>query len=316
MTGHIRSTVRVALLVIATIWSAAAGAQTVGSGNPDARETTARCQLDDGEDRTVTRVLDGETLLLDGGSEARLVGALAPRAFDAAGDTADWPLADRARAALEALVAGRSVRLAFAGRRSDRYGRLLAHVFVARSNGETERVWVQGEMLRQGHARAYSLEGSAHCLAELIGHEAVAREAAAGMWAEAAYAVRAADDVRTLLRLAGTFQIVEGRVLRVSEVRGTTYLNFGEDQRQDFTVSVRAPARRTMTASVLTPEQLAGRQIRVRGWIERRGGPLVDLHHPDALEVLSAAEPELVPPEVRKPDAPSRRRPRLPATER
>ena len=235
-------------------------------------------------------MVDGETLLLDGGSEARLVGALAPRAYDAAGAFLDWPLADRARAELERLVQGRSVRVAFAGRRTDRYGRLLVHAFVADPEGGAERRWVQGEMLRTGMARAYGLDGNALCLAELIAHEAIARDAAAGLWAEAAYAVRAAEDVRTLLRLAGTFQVVEGTVVRVSDVRGTIYVNFGEDWRQDFTVVMRGQARRTMAATGLAPDSLSGRKVRVRGWVERRGGPLIEVHHTATIEVLTAEE--------------------------
>lgn len=271
-----------------------------------AAEPTPSCELADGEDRTVARIIDGETLALDGGSEVRLVGALAPRAFDAAGETATWPLADHARVALQEIVASRNVRLAFSGRRTDRYGRLLAHVF-ARS-GETQ-VWVQGEMLKRGLARAYGLEGSVACLAELIAHEAVAREQAAGLWAETAYAVRGADDVSALLRLTGTFQVVEGKVVDVSDIRGATYVNFGQDWRQDFTAVLRAPARRLSASGPWRADELKGRKIRVRGWIERRGGPMIDVAHPAAIEVLAAeADTEAAP-------APpsSRRRIRRPA---
>lgn len=261
------------------------------------RTAATTCALEQGEDRTVLRVVDGETLLLDGGGEARLIGALAPRAYDAAGGPAEWPLAERAREGLERLVAGRSVRLAFAGRRTDRYGRLLVHVFAG---GEADRVWVQGELLKRGLARAYALDGSVHCLAELIAHEAVARAAAAGLWQEAAYALRTADDVGALLRLAGTFQIVEGKVHAVSEVRGTTYVNFGEDWRQDFTVTLRSPARRGMPEAGLVPQDLAGRRIRVRGWIERRGGPMIEIHHPAAIEALAPTAEEAAAPQPRR----------------
>ena len=38
------------------------------------------CGLRDGEMRSVVRVVDGDTVVIDGGSEVRLIGALAPRA--------------------------------------------------------------------------------------------------------------------------------------------------------------------------------------------------------------------------------------------
>lgn len=264
-----------------------------------------KCALEGGEDRTVARVIDGETLVLDGGSEVRLIGALAPRSFDAAaGESGDWAPADRARDGLERIVAGRNVRIAFAGRRTDRYGRLLAHVFAG---ADGAHVWVQGEMLKQGLARAYALEGSTQCLAELVAHEALAREKAVGLWGEAAYAVRGADGIAGLLRLAGTFQIVEGRVHGVSEVRGTVYINFGEDFRQDFTVMIRQQARRGMPEAGLVPQELAGRRIRVRGWIERRGGPMIEVSHASAIEVLA---PEAAEAAAAAKAPPARRRSR------
>lgn len=293
-----RGATALAVLLLA-VFAARAHAESVP------RAPAANCALDGGEDRTVTRVIDGETLLLDGGSELKLVGALAPRAFDTAGAASEWPLAEAARAGLDRLVAARNVRIAFAGRRTDRYGRLLAHVFTG---ADDKPVWVQGEMLKAGLARAYALEGSAQCLAELISQEAVARESATGLWADTTYAVRSADDVNALLRLAGTFQIVEGKVSSVSDMRGTAYVNFGEDWRQDFTIIVRLPARRAKTELALPVGELNGRSVRVRGWIERRGGPMIEVHQAAAIEVLA--------PEVEVAAAPplsgSRRRGRRP----
>ena len=177
----------------------------------------------------------------------------------------------------------------------DRYGRLLAQVFV----GEPERAgsepsaagaWVQGELVRSGLARAYGLDGNASCLTDLLSHERVAREAAIGLWKLSAYAVRDADDVDRLLQQRGTFQIVEGKVRAVSELRTTTFVNFGEDVRQDFTISIRASARRNLAAAGVDPQQWAGRTIRVRGWIERRGGPLIEINHPGDVEALGDAD--------------------------
>ena len=271
------------------------------------------CNLPDGEMRSVVRVLDGDTLVVDGAVEVRLIGALAPRAWDAATDGEDWPLTATARSALEGLVLAHSIELKFAGRRIDRYGRLLAQVFVhgpASSNSSPD--WVQGAMVRRGLARVYSLEGSSSCLPELLAHERIARDATAGLWALPAYAVRAADDVEHLLQLRGTFQIVEGRVRAVSQLRTATYINFGEDVRQDFTVSIRAQARRQIPASSIDPQQWIGRIVRVRGWIERRGGPLIEIPHPGAVEALTEAG-EAAAPATAGPKPRARTRAQVPA---
>jgi endonuclease YncB( thermonuclease family) len=267
------------------------------------------CEPVAAERRTVARVLDGETLQVDGGAEVRLVGALAPRAYDAGAPVDDWPLAGRARAALEALVAGNAVSLSFAGRRQDRYGRLLAQVFVGDGATGAGLVWVQGELLRQGLARAYALEGSTQCLAALIAHERGAREAIAGLWAEPVYAVREAADSAALLQRAGTFQVVEGRVLRAGPVRGALYMNFGEDWRQDFTVLMRDRIARLAANGGLDKGALEGRRIRVRGWIERRGGPLVEVVHPALIEALAEVVTAGEPQPARASRRRSRRRP-------
>ena len=262
------------------------GASLVFAGTHAA---SADCVLTPGPTRAVARVLDGETLSLDDGTEVRLIGALSPRPLEAAADVSFWSPEREAIAELTRVVLGRSVELAFAERRTDRYGRLLAHAFV---RFDTERIWVQAHMLRAGHARTYSVPDSAACMDELMAHERFAREARKGLWDHAAYQIRSAERTRELLRWRSSFQIVEGRVLRVASVRGQVFLNFGEDWREDFTASV----RRRLQSSNLDFNALEGRRVRVRGWIERRAGPAIDIHHHSQIEIIEDREPEFTPP--------------------
>jgi endonuclease YncB( thermonuclease family) len=243
------------------------------------------CGQQAGPNRTVVRITDGETIVLDDGAAVRLVGALSPRASDAAAEPASWPLEERAKQELEQLLLGKSVALAFAGRRSDRYGHLLAHVFVL---GGPDPVWVQGHMLKQGLARAYGIPESTACMDQLLSHERLAREAGAGIWSEAAYQIRSADHIAELLRVRSTFQIVEGRVLNVSDRRGRVFINFGQDWRQDFTASLQPSAAKLAAGSGLNAQSLVGRWVRVRGWIDRRGGPYIEIDHPHQIEMVPA----------------------------
>jgi endonuclease YncB( thermonuclease family) len=261
-------------LFAASLALAMAGANAAG----------ADCVLETALSRAVARVVDGETLALDDGTEVRLIGALSPRPIEAAADVSFWPPEREAMAELGRLVLGRSVELAFAGRRTDRYGRLLAHVFV---RSGTARVWVQEHMLRTGHARAYSLPDNVGCMDELMAHERVAREARRGLWDHAAYQIRPAERTRELLRWRSSFQLVEGRVVRVASVRGQVFLNFGENWREDFTASV----RRRLPSSNLDFKTLEGRLVRIRGWIERRAGPAIDIHHASQIEIVEDHEP-------------------------
>ena len=70
----------------------------------------------------VVEVVDGDTFLLYGGDRVRLLGVDTPEEGER--------FHDEATALLDSLVLGRSVRLSFAGRRRDHYGRLLAFAYV------------------------------------------------------------------------------------------------------------------------------------------------------------------------------------------
>ncbi len=233
--------------------------------------------------RSVVRVIDAETVLLDDGEEVRLIGALAPRSPDLKPDAQPWTPEEAATAALRDLVAGRSVELASSGRTRDRYGRLLAHLFLE-ENGE--RIWVQGRLLSTGQARAYGLPESFACARELLAHERVAREARTGLWAHAAYAARAAREAGKLLRYRNSYQIVGGSVVRVKGVKSRTYLDFGTDWRTDFSAGIDAKVLRANPEWAKTLEGLQGRRVEVRGWIEYRSGPYIAIEDPSQLAVI------------------------------
>lgn len=237
------------------------------------------CALEPGPTRTVTRIIDAETLALDDGREVRLTGALAPRARDADAQAGAWPLEEAAKASLAEITLGKRVELAFGPVREDRYGRDLAHLFV---NENGRRLWVQGEMLQLGQARAYALPGVDACLATLIANEAIGRTVEAGIWTSRIYQPWTSEKPFALLALRGTFQIVRGRVSGVSQTGSAGYLNFGADWKTDFTVRI---PKRLMTAQPQLAA-LQGRMVEVRGWIERRNGPMITITHAAALTVL------------------------------
>lgn len=229
----------------------------------------------------VARVVDGDTVVLASGRQLRLVGIQAPKLALGRPGFRAWPLAGEARAALDSLVAGRPVALDYDGRRTDRHRRLLAHLRVAAPGGG-ETVWVQAEMLARGLARVYSFADNRKRAAELLGFERAARAAGRGIWAHPFYRILGPDETGASV---GTFQIVEGRVLDASIVGGRGYLNFGPDWRTDFTVSIAPRHVARFRRAGLDPAALSGRRIRVRGWLHRFNGPMMEATHPEQLEV-------------------------------
>lgn len=231
----------------------------------------------------VAEVIDGDTVALADGREVRLVGIQAPKLPLGRTGFAAWPLAEEARRALSDLVQGREVMLAYGGARHDRYGRLLAH--LARADG----LWIQCEMLRRGLARVYSFRDNRAAAAELLTCERAARIARRGIWAHSFYALRRPEETTELI---GSFQIVEGRVRQAAEVGGKVYLNFGPDYRTDFTVSVAPRDQHLFDEAGVDLLGLEGRRIRVRGWLSRRNGPMIEATHPEQIELLAEQDGE------------------------
>ena len=247
--------------------------------------TAPACTLPQGPARAVVSVIDGDTLLLDDQSKLRLVGALAPTPPTPEMATANWPPAAAAKLALERLVANQSLLLEFGGRKTDRYGTQLAQAFVVNETGE---FWLQGHMVEEGLARAYSFPDNHGCAAELVELEAAARVLGRGLWANAAYAVRDATNTRDLLRYLGSYQLVEGVLADVAASKGRVYLNFGADWRTDFTASLEPRDRQKFDKAKIDLAALKGKRIRVRGWIESANGPSIRVTHPEQIEILAA----------------------------
>ena len=227
---------------------------------------------------TVVEVVDGDTVLLDTGVEVRLVGIQAPKLPLGRPNFKSWPLAGAAKAALERLIGGRHVGLAYGGRRTDRHGRALAHLH--RDDG----LWAQGEMLRLGLARVYTFRDNIARAAEMLALERAARAARRGIWRHPFYQVRTVAEAAGLI---DTFQLVEGRVMAAAVVRGRVYLNFGSDWRDDFTIAIAPRDRRRFTRAGIAPDSWGGRLVRVRGWLKRYNGPMIEANHPEQIELLA-----------------------------
>lgn len=243
----------------------------------------AACDLPAHETATVSSIQDGETLKLTDGRVVRLIGAKAPAPpLGWRGDD-PWPLVADARAALSRLASGAEIELRFGGRRTDRHEQLLAQVFVVRDGA---RLWLQEELVAKGLARVYSLADNTACVHELLASEAEARDRRLGVWGSWAYRIQSADDLKRLDRLMHTYQLVEGKVVAVGQGAGRIYLNFAEDWRRDFTVSIERKNADAFAAAGIDLKGLAGKTIRARGWLQWRNGPMIEATHPEQIELL------------------------------
>ena len=213
----------------------------------------------------VAAVRDGRTILLTDGREVRLAGI---------------EVDDEARAALQSLVGERRLWLEQLGPERDRYGRLFALVYPDDLGPSFQQT-----MLEQGHARVSSRVGDRACTDALLRAERAARAARRGIWSDPNFAPLRSQDTGRITAARGEFTLVEGKVLSVRESGATIYLNFGRRWTRDFTVTIPKRLRREFAAAGIDPKQLEGRPVRIRGWVEQRTGPVVDVVVPEQIEL-------------------------------
>ena len=251
--------------------AAAAGAPA-GAAPPCPRPTIAE------------RVRDAETLIVapspDSPSEVWLAGIAVPTAADAPAG-----IAAAAHRLLANLALGRTVCLepedsGEPGEAADRYGRLPAQ--VERNDG----VWLQGRLLAAGLARVHPTPLGRSRTAEMLAIEDDARINRRGLWRLPSMQIRTADDAE---RAPSGLQLIEGRVVDAQRRGDWWYLNFGQDWRRDFTVTIGKQALPAFAAAGIEPYALKERTIRVRGILQWRNGPMIEALVPEQIELISAA---------------------------
>lgn len=236
---------------------------------PAIAASAAPCRFETQGEGRVAAVIDARSFRLADGREIKLAG-IEPVSAEAA----------RRTAALAAIVAGRDVVLRGEDDTPDRYGRQTAFVFVAGKENS-----VQAALLSQGEAFAAANVADKDCSAALLASESAARAAKIGIWATPS-ATKNAESTGDILAGNGRFMLVEGKVLSVRQAGATTYLNFGRNWTRDFAVTISRRMLPSFEAAGMAPKSLENRRIRVRGFIETRTGPRIELLRPGQVELL------------------------------
>ena len=246
------------------VWFVAAVALLSASASARA----AGCAFESQGEGRVAAVIDARTFRLEDGREIRLMG-IEPAVSGPTG-----------AAALAAIIHGREVTLRGQDDAPDRYGRQPAFVFRA-----SEATPVQGALLRRGEALVSADVTDKDCAAVLTAAEAEARQAKSGIWADST-AIKNAESPGDILTGIGRFTVVEGKVLSVRQAGATTYLNFGRNWTRDFAVTISRRMIPALEAVGISPKSFENRRIRVRGFVEARGGPRIEVLRVGQIEML------------------------------
>lgn len=165
--------------------------QPVPSPNPDivSPETTT-LPIQDGqtpstfevqtEQFRVSRVIDGDTIEIEGGVSVRYIGIDTPETVHPS--RGEECYGREATQANQTLVLGKTVRLEKDISETDRFGRLLRYVFVAAPGGG--EIFVNRTLVEQGFAHAASFPPDISRQEELRLAEREARQKGLGLWGE------------------------------------------------------------------------------------------------------------------------------------
>ncbi len=137
----------------------------------------AAAQTPTGLDGTVVRVVDGDTITVRLGERVesvRYIGVNTPEL--ARNGREEQPGARQAHAANRRLVEGKRVRLELDVQSRDRYGRLLAYVWIADT-------MINAELLRLGYAQVMTVPPNVRHRDHFRALERSARESRRGLWA-------------------------------------------------------------------------------------------------------------------------------------
>jgi endonuclease YncB( thermonuclease family) len=260
---------RIAALALCGFTLAAAAGPAIAAG----------CAFETQGEGRVAAVIDARTLRLEDGREVRLAGIEPVYSEE---PSSGKPLAEQAdrTSALAAIVTGHEVTLAGEDDIPDRYGRQPAFVYLDHSD-----TLVQSLLLAQGDALVSTTVTNKDCASVLVAAETAARQAKRGTWAYAS-AIKNAESQDDILAGIGRFIVVEGKVLSVRQAGATTYLNFGRNWTRGFAVTISRRMIPAFEAAGIVPKSLENRKIRVRGWVEARGGPRIEALRVGQIELL------------------------------
>lgn len=242
-------------------------------------EARAACGAGEIARGRVAKIIDARTFMLEDEQVVRLAGIepVATASPRAAPDSAVGE--DDARA----VLSGREIILletepGAAAR--DRYGRLAGFARIAET-GEG----IQDMLVRRGLALVSAHAGDRDCVVGLLAAENEARQRKAGAWGTG-FATKNTESPDEIAERVGQFLIAEGSVSSVREAGATIYVNFGRRWTRDLAATIPKRLAKTFERAGISAKAMERRKVRVRGWVELRGGPRIAVTRPEQIEVL------------------------------
>jgi len=222
----------------------------------------------------VLRVVDGDTVILSDKQKVRLIGINAPERARYPKKAEAYALAAK-RYLKRQLTANKKIHLKFGQQNKDRYGRLLAHIFL--SNGRN----LNAMLVKQGLASAIVVPPNTALINCYFRLEQQARRKAKNIWSANTFKIIPAS----LLKDTG-FAFIKGNVMRLGKSKDSIWLQLAPKftlriKRKDFKYFKRFDLKN------LKQEDLKDKTLYVRGWIYQWKKELyMQVRHPKMISGL------------------------------
>lgn len=217
--------------------------------------------------------------------------------LEAAGPTPDDPdLGQRARDWLADWAGSKEISYVKLETRPDRWGRYAALLFTPRDSSGAPPISAGEALVLRGFARVVPDQQKNPCEKQLLLAEKTAREAGLGLWADPYYKIIPADDGAALHEHAANFVLAEGRLTEVRDSSARSTLFFGLRRRGHLVVTVLQRNVKIFEAAGLHFHGLIGQTLRVRGLLETRFGPEIEVANPSAVELVLDGHGETAKP--------------------
>lgn len=230
----------------------------------------------------ITRVIDGDTLVLENNRHLRLIGIDTPeirKKTDTGFIYDPAPFSLEAKEFVKNLAEQKEARVEFDLEKKDKYNRLLGYCFIKKDRKE---ILLNEEILKEGFAVLYTFPPNVKYVDKFIKAQRQARKKQKGLWG--AYQVISPPEAHKFI---GQIRTVRGKVLSTYRSEKVIFLNFGQGYKTDFTVVIFKKSFKYFYSKSISPDlYYRGRIIEVTGRIREYNGPEIIVNSPLEINVI------------------------------
>lgn len=233
-------------------------------------------------DIKVSKVIDGDTIILANGKHLRLIGIDTPEVRKYVSGKFEYspqPFSLEAKEFVNNLIGGKNIRVEFDVDRKDKYNRLLGYCFL---HDRGKDIFVNERLLKEGLAVLYTYPPNIKYVDKFISAQKYARLSKKGIWGS--YSPVSPDRAGSFI---GQIRTVRGRVLSSYKSERVLLLNFGADYKTDFTAAIFKDSWPYFLDKGIDPEKsYKGRVVEVTGRVREYNGPEIIVNYPAEIRVI------------------------------